>query len=137
MTVHNEDIHKVVQAFQSNLTSGLSEAQVQEKSRQAAKWIIGIVLICALIIPGLRHIVSITGIVFRLIDLVKPILIGILVALILNVPMSMIEQRLLPKLKIQKGKRSLSIILALILIIGIFVGVALLVIPELVNAFPG
>ena len=94
-------------------------------------------MICALTILGLRHIVSITGIVFRLIDLVKPILIGILVALILNVPMSMIEQRLLPKLKIQKGKRSLSIILALILIIRIFVGVALLVIPELVNAFPG
>ena len=32
MTVHNEDIHKVVQAFQSNPTSGLSEAQVQEKA---------------------------------------------------------------------------------------------------------
>ncbi len=71
-----------------------------KRSRQAAKWIIGIVSICALIILGLRHISSIAGVAFQLINLVKPILIGIIVALILNVPMSMIEQRLLPKLKI-------------------------------------
>ncbi len=105
-----------------------------KRSRQAAKWVIGIVSICALIVLGLRHIGTIAGVAFQLIDLIKPILIGIIVALILNVPMSMIEQRLLPKLKIKKGKRSLSIILALILIIGVFVSVALLVIPELVNA---
>lgn len=60
---------------------------------------------------------------------------SVIVALVLNVPMSMVEQRLLlPKLKIKKGKRSLSIILALVLIIGVFVGVAFLVIPELVSA---
>lgn len=105
-----------------------------KRSRQAAKWVIGTVSICALIILGLRHISSIAEVAFQLIDLVKPILIGIFVALILNVPMNMIEQHLLPKLKIKKGKRSLSIILALILIIGVFVGVAFLVIPELVNA---
>ncbi len=105
-----------------------------KKRNQAAKWIIGIVSICALIILGLRHISSIVGAAFKLVDLVKPILIGIIVALILNVPMGMIEQRLLSKPKIKKGRRSLSIILALILIIGVFVGVAFLVIPELVNA---
>lgn len=105
-----------------------------KRSRQAAKWVIGIVSICALIVLGLRHIGTIAGVAFQLIDLIKPILIGIIVALILNVPMSIVEKRLLPKLKIKKGKRSLSIILALILIIGVFVSVALLVIPELVNA---
>jgi len=105
-----------------------------KRNRQAAKWAIGIVSICALIILGLRHIGSIVGAAFRLIDLVKPILAGIIVALILNVPMGMIERRLLPGLKIKKGKRGLSIILALILIIGVFVGVAFLVIPELANA---
>ncbi len=105
-----------------------------KRSRQAAKWVIGIVSICALIVLGLRHIGSIAEVAFQLIDLIKPILIDIIVALILNVPMSMIEQCLLPKLKIKKGKRSLSIILALILIIGVFAGVAFLVIPELVNA---
>lgn len=105
-----------------------------KRSRQAAKWVIGIVSICALIVLGLRHIGSIAGVAFQFIDLIKPVLIGIIVALILNVPMSIVEKRLLPKLKIKKGKRSLSIILALILIIGVFVSVALLVIPELVNA---
>lgn len=105
-----------------------------KRSRQAAKWVIGIVSICALIVLGLRHIGNIAGVAFQFIDLIKPVLIGIIVALILNVPMSIVEKRLLPKLKIKKGKRSLSIILALILISGVFVSVALLVIPELVNA---
>ncbi len=105
-----------------------------KKNRRVAKWIIGIISICALIILGLFHIGSIARVASQLINLIKPILIGIIVALILNVPMRTIEQRLLPKLKIKKGKRSLSIILALLLIIGVLVGVSFLVIPELVNA---
>jgi len=34
MTAHNEDAHKVVEAFQSNLSTGLTDAQVQEKRAQ-------------------------------------------------------------------------------------------------------
>lgn len=106
----------------------------QRKRIQISRWIIGIVSICALIILGIYHIGSIAGIVSKFMDLIRPLLIGIIVALILNVPMSIAEQHLLPRLKIQKGRRSLSIILTLILIIGIFVGVAFLIIPELINA---
>lgn len=34
MTAHNEDASKVVQALQSNLSTGLSQNQVQEKRAQ-------------------------------------------------------------------------------------------------------
>lgn len=61
------------------------------------------------------------------------ILIGIILALMLNVPMSSIESRLLKNAK--RGKRGIAILLALILVLGIFIGVAFLVIPELVSAF--
>lgn len=105
-----------------------------QKSRQTAKWIIGIVSICALIIIGLQRLNGIIQAAVRLIDLVRPFLIGIIAALILNVPMRSIEQRFLTRLNIKKGRRSLAIILSLILIIGVFVSMAFLVIPELINA---
>lgn len=37
---------------------------------------------------GFRHISSIVSVVLQLLDLVKPLLIGVILALIFNVPMS-------------------------------------------------
>lgn len=103
-----------------------------EKSRKAAKWVIGVVSACILVYLGLRHMGMIAEAVGWLANLLKPLLLGGILALILNVPMSMIETRLLKKLR--RGKRPLAILLALILVVGIFVGVAFLVIPELLEA---
>ena len=52
-------------------------------------------------------------------------------ALILNVSMRPIEKHL--HIKKEKAKRPLAIFLSLILILGIFTGIAFLVIPEIVN----
>jgi len=103
-----------------------------EKSRKAAKWVVGVVSACILVYLGLRHIGLVAGAVGWLVNLLKPLLLGGMLALILNVPMSMIEARLLKKLR--RGKRPLAILLALILVVGIFVGVAFLVVPELLGA---
>lgn len=101
--------------------------------RKIAQWIIRIVSACILLYLGIRHISSIVQALGYLAMLVKPILIGIILALMLNVPMSSIESRLLKNAK--RGKRGIAILLALILVLGIFIGVAFLVIPELVSAF--
>ena len=101
--------------------------------RKIAQWIIRIVSACILLYLGIRHISSIVQALGYLATLVKPILIGIILALMLNVPMSSIESRLLKNAK--RGKRGIAILLALILVLGIFIGVAFLVIPELVSAF--
>lgn len=103
-----------------------------QKSQKAAKWVVGVVSACILVYLGLRHIGMIAEAVGWLANLLKPLLLGGILALILNVPMSMIETRLLKKLR--RGKRPLAILLALILLVGIFVGVAFLVIPELLEA---
>jgi len=103
-----------------------------EKSRKFTKWVIGVVSACILVYLSFRHIGTVIEAVGWLANLLKPLLLGAILALILNVPMSMIEARLLKK--IRWGKRPLAIWLALILVVGIFVGVAFLVVPELIDA---
>ncbi len=104
------------------------------KNRQAAKWIIGIITICILIYLSIRYIEDVAIAANWVYNLCKPILIGIILALILNVPMSAIESRLLKKIKRHKAKRTLSIVLSLVFVIICFTGIAFLVIPKLVDA---
>ncbi len=105
-----------------------------EKRRVISKWVIGTFACCILIYLGMRHIGNIAQAVYFVGGLIKPMLIGGILALILNVPMSVIEHRLRAGGKRIRHIRGLSIVLALILVLGIFVGVAVLVIPELINA---
>ena len=101
-------------------------------NKQKAKWIIGIITCCILIYIAISNIDSIGKAIIWAVNLTKPIIIGIVLALILNVPMSFIERKVIKKNV--KGKRSLSILLSLVLIIGRLFGIAVLVIPELVGA---
>lgn len=105
-----------------------------EKCQRTSKWIIGIFTCCILIYLGFRHISSIVDAISQLLDLAEPILLGAILALIFNVPMGFFERNIRKKTKLQKGARPLAIVLALLLISGIFIGVSLLVIPELVKA---
>ncbi len=105
-----------------------------EKRKEVGKWLIGIITCCILIYLGMRHISNIADAIMFLAGLAKPMLIGTVLALILNVPMSAIEGWLRRKVKLKRATRPLAIVLALILVLGIFVGVAVLVIPELINA---
>lgn len=108
-----------------------------EKRKQIAKWIIGVITICILIYLGIRHINHLADAVIWLTDLTKPLLIGFILALFLNVPLGFIERYLFqkkPTPRKQKMRRPLTILLSLALVIGIFIGVAFLVIPALVEA---
>ena len=109
----------------------------REKRKQLAKWIIGVIAACILIFLGVRYISSIAAAVSWLVHLVRPLLIGVVLALILNVPLGMFERRLFskkPTPKKLRARRPLAIVLSLVLVFGIFVGVAVLVIPEFVAA---
>lgn len=109
----------------------------KDRRRQASKWIIGVVAACILIYLGVRHIHVIASAVSWLANLFLPMLIGLVMALILNVPLTFLERYLFAKAqnpKLQKLRRPLAILLSLALVLGIFIGVAVLVIPELVNA---
>ena len=60
-----------------------------------------------------------------------PFILGSCVAFIINVPMSFFERKLFYKLK--KGKRSLSLIMAIVSIVGVILLVSRLIIPEYVK----
>lgn len=102
------------------------------KIRKITKWLIGVVTTCILIYLAIRHLDRIAASISWLINIMLPILLGVIMAFILNVPMRPIEKHL--HLKREKAKRPLAIFLSLVLVLGIFTGVALLVIPEIADA---
>lgn len=105
--------------------------------RTLTKWAVGTVAVCILIFLGVRYVSAIAMAIEWLVGLVKPLLIGAMLAMVLSVPMGYIEKHLFrknPTSRKKKARRPLAILLSLILVIGIFVGVAVLVIPELTGA---
>lgn len=102
------------------------------KIRKITKWLIGVVTACILIYLAIRHIDMIAVGISRLFNIMFPLLSGVIIAFILSVPMRPIEIHL--HLKHEKSKRPLAIFLSLVLLLGIFTGVAFLVLPEIVNA---
>lgn len=110
-----------------------------DRGNRAAKWIIKVVAACILIYLVLRHLDAAAGAIAWLLNLLKPLILGVMFALVLNVPMCLIEKHLFQMKEggtVQKGKRASSIILSLLLVFGIFLGVAFLVIPEIMDAVP-
>ena len=105
--------------------------------KNLTKWAVGTVAACILIFLGIRYVSAIAIAVQWLYDLVKPLLIGTLLAMILSVPLDFIEKHLFrkkPTRRREKARRPVAILLSLLLVVGIFVGVAVLVIPEFIGA---
>ena len=100
--------------------------------KKSALRLIAIITCCIVIYLAIGNLDMIAKTVIWLADLVKPIIIGIILALVLNVPMAIIERKLLKKSFV--GRRSVAIVLALLLVIGVFAGIAILIIPELFGA---
>ena len=101
------------------------------------QWAVGTVAACILIFLGVRYISAIAIALEWLYNLVKPLLIGTLLAMILSVPLDFIEKHLFrkkPTPRKEKARRPVAILLSLIFVIGIFVGIAVLVIPEFIGA---
>lgn len=105
--------------------------------KRISKWIIGIAAACILIYLAASNISGILAELSSFASLFMPLIIGAVIALVINVPMRSIEKRLFPKTtrpRLIRFRRPLAIISAEILVFGIFVLVAALVIPELVKA---
>lgn len=110
-----------------------------DRGNRAAKWIIEVITACILIYLVLRHMDAVAGAVIWLLDLFEPLILGVVLALVLNVPMCPIEKRLFQKKdgqKVQKARRGVAIVLSLLLVFGIFLGGAFLIVPEIMDAIP-
>ena len=90
-----------------------------ETHKKLSKWIIGTFTACILIYLGIRHISHVADAVMWLKDLLNPLLIGLILALFLNVPLGVIERHLFPKhptSRKTKMRRPLAILLSFILV---------------------
>ena len=105
--------------------------------KMLTKWAVGTVAACILIFLGVRYVSAIAIAIEWLYGLVKPLLIGALLAMVLSVPLDFIEKKLFrknPSPKKNKARRPIAILLSILFVIGIFVGVAVLVVPEFIGA---
>ena len=109
-----------------------------EKQRKIlSRWIIGIVSVCVLIYLGVRHVSQLAYAVQYVFSLIAPLCIGLFFALMLNLPMRFFERKLFARCRnihLRRAGRGLSILLALATILGILIGLAVLVVPEVVEA---
>lgn len=104
---------------------------------RTAKWIIGIAAACIAIFLGLQHLNVVYNAFVWCMDILSPLLWGLVLALILNVPMSFYERHLWTKSKkpiATKLRRPVAIVLAILSILAVLTGVICLVLPELVEA---
>ena len=109
----------------------------EKKRRVLARWIVGVFAVCSMIYLGMRHISAISDAVAYLMNLFMPLGYGLMLAMVLNAPMRFFERHLFRSSRHPKMngiRRMLAILCSLICVIGIIVGVAVLVIPELVDA---
>lgn len=105
-----------------------------------AKRIMMIIAFGILLYVGLQHLDVVNGAVRGVFGLLSPFLVGAVLAFILNVPMRFLE-RLLPQGKGERSKRvwaklrrPLSLMMALLIVVGITLFVVFMVLPELVRA---
>lgn len=109
-----------------------------EKRNLIAKWLIKIAAVCILLYLGLQNIAAISAALSRFLNLIIPLILGSAIAVILNVPMRFLEAHLWTKSDhplLQRLRRPTAFLLSVLFIIGAFLGVILLVFPELVDAF--
>ena len=108
-----------------------------DKRKKFSRWIIGIVGACILIFLGVQHLRTVANAVSWCMDLASPLLVGLAMAFILNVPLRFFENHLWPKAKKkfwQGMRRPIAILISILVILSVLTGVILLVIPELMDA---
>ena len=109
----------------------------KEQKKRITKWILGIATAIILIFLGVQNISHVANAFDYAVGLLMPLLLGVVIAVILNVPMRFFEMQLFKITKnkhLQKLGRPLAFLLSLVLIVGIIAGIIRLVIPELASA---
>ncbi len=106
----------------------------EKQLKRVYLWTVRAVVTCIVIYLAIRHITAVAAAVSWTVSLCMPIIVGGIIALILNVPLRTIEESWFKKLKRKKAKRSLAILLSMVIVTGVFIGVAVLVVPKLVDA---
>ena len=111
--------------------------QTKESRKKYTWWLLGIAAACILLYLGVSNIGIIADAISWIMGLISPLLIGLAIAVILNVPMQFFEAHFWPKAKNKfaaKLRRPTAFVVSLFVILGVFAGIIYLVIPNLVEA---
>jgi len=95
-----------------------------------------ILLLCFLVIlmfVAIENFGVVLALLGKFMDVIFPFILGACIAFVFNVPMKKIEQTLFAKKPNFKGKRAISYILSLILVLGIIAIAMFVIIPELID----
>ncbi len=97
------------------------------------KEIMLLILFAALVCLGVIHFTSLLALAVGLAGMVKPFIIGACIAFVVNLPLTFLEEKWLNRLpaKVDKFKRSLSMVLSFLLIAAVVVLVIVTVVPQL------
>lgn len=96
--------------------------------------ITGILTFCILLYCALQNTAAVKGGISTVMSYLNPFIVGGAIAFIINVPMRFIERHLFPKAKkLDKLRRPLALILALLAIAAIIVLVCIIVIPQIAD----
>lgn len=93
------------------------------------------IVVLAFILLNLKTIGGIAG---SALGILKPFLVGIAIAFIFNLPMKLVENKivkpLFKKTNVKSGVRGISLILTVVTIIGLFIGLVVFVVPQLIES---
>ena len=107
--------------------------KLKNEMEDMKKWII-LILIAVFSYWGLNNLNAIAKLLKTIFNVLFPFILGGVIAFILNIPMSKIENSLKKKIKNKDGLvRIISIVLSLLLFVAVIAFVALLLIPELIE----
>ena len=108
-----------------------------EKKKKLTLWIIGVATAIIVIFLGLGHLNTLADAFMWCLRLIMPLIVGVAIAVIVNVPMRYFEAILFIKSKrplALRLKRPLAYVISLLIILSLLAGVIWLVIPQLVEA---
>ena len=103
-----------------------------EFDKKTVKKLIFILFITILFYLGVKNIVSVAEVAGKVMNLFFPFILGAMVAFIINVPMSKIEN-LIFKNKEVKGKRIVSFLLTILLVAGIIAVAVTTIVPQIAD----
>ncbi len=114
-----------------------------EFNRKTMRALMGLVAFGVLLNAGVHHLGGISRWMTMAIGVLSPILMGLLLALVLNIPLTLIEEKLLKERRgrlwraLSRVKRPVSLTLSLAIVLGIVAGVVCIVVPQLTGAVSG
>ena len=112
-------------------------------NRKTVKTLAGLIAFGVILNVSLHNLDSVTEWMAMMVGIMTPILLGAVLAFLLNIPVSLLEKYAFKRRKnkflllLHKIRRPLSIAISLVTVIAVFVGVIAVVVPQLTNALMG